>query len=106
MCGRTVCASCRRGDRHVALCEEHAGIRVFEGWAEIGRTTDEVEAELRAGTLRAADLDVQVFSQKDHANVVGLGGLAVVRVLVPPSQYESALAALRDADEVGRADIA
>ena len=39
-----------------------------------------------AGQLRAADIDVEVFSQKDHANVVGLGELAVVRVLVPVFQ--------------------
>ena len=38
--------------------------------------------------------DVQVFSQKDHANVVALGALALVRVLVPVFQLQEALRVL------------
>lgn len=61
-------------------------MRLISGWAEAVRSNDEAEAEVLAGRLRVADMEVQVFSQKDHANVVGLGGLAVVRVLVPVFQ--------------------
>jgi hypothetical protein len=37
-----------------------------------------------------ADVDVQVFSQKDHAYVMALGALALVRVLVPVFQLQEA----------------
>ncbi|MFQ5746448.1 MAG: putative signal transducing protein [Gemmatimonadota bacterium] len=65
-----------------------------EGWAEVARTANDLEAELLAGSLRAADLDAAILSQKDHANVVSIGGLSVVRVLVPAHSYEAARAAL------------
>lgn len=90
----------------MSLCEAHADLRLLQGWAEIVRTPDEVQAEMTAGTLRATGLDAQVLSQKDHANVVAVGGLAIVRVLVPAFQYERAVAALRDADAPGRQGIA
>jgi len=51
-----------------------------------------------AGRLRSADVDVQIFSQKDHVNVVGLGGLAIVRILVPVFQLEAATRALAEHD--------
>jgi hypothetical protein len=50
-----------------------------------------------AGTIRASGLDAQILSQKDHANVVELGSLAIVRVLVPAYQYEQACQVLEDA---------
>lgn len=106
MCGRVVCGRCERGDRHATLCEAHADVRIVQGWAEVARTVDDVQAEMTAGVLRSAGLDAQVLSQKDHANVVAVGGLAVVRLLVPAFQYRRALAALRDADVVGREGIA
>jgi hypothetical protein len=65
-------------------------VRLISGWAEAARSTDEVEAEVLASRLRGADVDVQVFSQKDHANVVSLGALALVRVLVPVFQLQEA----------------
>lgn len=43
-----------------------------------------------AGIVRAAGLDVQLLSQKDYANVLGLSGLAIVRVLVPAYQWPEA----------------
>lgn len=52
---------------------------------------------MMAGTLRATGLEAQIFSQKDHANVVELGGLAIVKVLVPAYQYERACQVLEDA---------
>jgi hypothetical protein len=52
---------------------------------------------MMAGTLRATGLEAQILSQKDHANVVELGGLAIVKVLVPAYQYERACRVLEDA---------
>ena len=90
VCGMSLCTDCRRGRRRTALCEEHEQVRLISGWAEAARSTDEVEAEVLASRLRGADVDVQVFSQKDHANVVALGALALVRVLVPVFQLQEA----------------
>lgn len=65
-------------------------MRLTHGWAEVGRTTDELSAEVLAAAIRDAEMEASVLSQVDHANVVGLGGLAVVRVLVPAFQFEEA----------------
>jgi hypothetical protein len=94
VCRTLLCQRCRRGRRRTALCEEHEDVSLISGWAEAARGADEAEAEMLAGRLRAADLDVQIFSQKDHANVVALGTLALVRVLVPVFQLEHAKRAL------------
>lgn len=90
VCGLNLCSECRRGRRRTALCGDHEQVRLISGWAEAARRTDEAEAEVLAGRLRVADVDVQVFSQKDHANVVALGALALVRVLVPVFQLQEA----------------
>ncbi len=90
VCGSNLCTDCRRGGRRTALCGEHEHVRLISAWAEAARCTDEVEAEVLAGRLRVADVDVQVFSQKDHANVVAFGALALVRVLVPVFQLQEA----------------
>lgn len=75
-------------------------MRVVAGWAELLRTSAELEAELTAGILRAAGIEARVLSQKDHANVVTFGGLSVVRVLVPPFQLEAARAILEGDEEL------
>ncbi len=94
MCGVRVCAECRRGGRYAALCDTHASVRLLHGWAEVAQAADEARAEMLAGTVRAAGLDAQLLSQKDHATVVSFTGLAIVRVLVPAFQWERARAAL------------
>jgi hypothetical protein len=71
-------------------------VKVVEGWAEVARFEDELQADLTARALRAASLEAQVLSQKDRANVVGFGGLAVVRVLVPGHQYQAGIDTLRE----------
>lgn len=71
---------------------------MLQGWAEIDRPKDELRAEVIASSLRATGLDAQVLSQTDHANVVGVGGLSVVRVLVPAYQYERARHVLAETD--------
>jgi hypothetical protein len=73
-------------------------VRILQGWAEIDRPRDELRAEVIAGALRASGLDAQVLSQTDHANVVGVGGLSIVRVLVPAHEYDRARQALTEAD--------
>lgn len=98
MCGAALCERCEQGTRHASLCELHARVRILQGWAEIDRPKDELRAEVIAGALRATGLDAQVLSQTDHANVVGVGGLAIVRVLVPAYQYERARHALAEAE--------
>lgn len=81
-------------------------MNVVQGWAEAIRTHDDAEAELAAGSLRAAGLDAHVLSQKDHAHMLSMAGMAVVRVLVPAGQYEDALDILRDTDEEHGAESA
>ncbi len=63
---------------------------VVQGWAEVCQTGADEEAQILVSALHAADLDAQVFSQKDHAHMLSVGGMAVVRVLVPAAQYEAA----------------
>jgi hypothetical protein len=100
VCGRAVCGACRRGDRHTALCPEHGDVRILGGWAELARTSDEVDAELLAARLTAAGVEARVLSQKDRANVVTFGGLSVVRVLVPAHRLLEA----REGLDSGRVD--
>lgn len=106
ICGIPLCDRCDAGDRRAALCDEHGEVRLIQGWSEVHRTVDEAEAILAAEALRALGFDAQILSQKDHANVVGVGGLAVVRILVPPFQHASACEALEDAGAAGQEGIA
>lgn len=106
MCGRAVCPACDHGDRYVSLCLRHADVNVVQGWAEAFRTYDDAEAELASGSLRAAGLDANVLSQKDHAHMLSMAGMAVVRVLVPAGQYESARELLERTDERDDAESA
>ncbi|MCG8467303.1 MAG: DUF2007 domain-containing protein [Gemmatimonadetes bacterium] len=94
ICGLPVCGECDRGDRHASICERHEDVRVVEGWAEVRQTSGDAEAQLVVDALRAADLDAHVLSQKDHAHMLSVAGMAVVRVLVPAGQYEPAVRAL------------
>lgn len=64
---------------------------IVQGWAEVVQTAADEEAQILVSTLRAADLDAQVFSQKDHAHMLSIGGMAVVRVLVPAAQHGAAV---------------
>lgn len=102
ICAKPVCERCRHGPRHTALCPDHAGVSVIEGWAEVWRTADEVEAEMVASLLRGPEIEAHVLSQKDSANVVSFGGLSIVRVLVPAHLHRRAISVLR---AEGLADI-
>lgn len=69
---------------------------IVQGWAEVARRSGDEEARLLADALRAADLDAHVFSQKDHAHMISVAGMAIVRILVPAAQYEAAAAVLAE----------
>lgn len=101
LCGRALCKECDRGHRPYHLCEEHAGVAVIEGWAEVVSVPDEVEARLIEENIRAEGIEARILDQKDHsAFPVEFGDLARVRVLVPTYAYgeaERVLAAHRDA---------
>lgn len=101
LCGRTLCEECDQGRRPYHLCEEHAGVPVIEGWAQVIAIPDEVEARLIEENLKAEGIEARLLDQKDHsAFPVEFGDLARVRVLVPTYVYgeaERVLAAHRDA---------
>lgn len=101
-----MCAACDHGDRYVSLCGRHADVNIVQGWAEAFRTSDDAEAELAAGSVRAAGLDAHVLSQKDHAHMLSMAGMAIVRVLVPAVQYEAARDVLGAVDEADGAESA
>ncbi|MEJ2504228.1 MAG: zinc ribbon domain-containing protein [Gemmatimonadota bacterium] len=83
--------SCDHGDAHYPRCEDHADVRIIEGWAEALAVPDEVEARLIEENLRAEGIDSRLLSKKDHSVFpVEFGDLARVRVLVPTYAYEEA----------------
>jgi hypothetical protein len=89
-CGRALCQSCRASDRHAWLCQDHRGIVVIEGWAQVYSTTSEFEAQLLRENLRAEGVDARIFSQRDNILSVEIGDLSIVRLLVPVWEYELA----------------
>jgi hypothetical protein len=78
------------------LCEQHGGITVIEGWAQVYSTASEFEASLVRQNLEAEGIDARIFSQRDRIFSVDLGELSIVRLLVPVFAYESALELIRD----------
>lgn len=90
LCGRPVCGAERDADRTPALCHDHDGIAVIEGWAQVYSTATEVEAQLLAENLRAEGIDSQIYSQNDHIFPVDLGELSIVRLLVPVWEFAAA----------------
>lgn len=60
--------------------------------------SDEPGAQLLASALQAADIDAHVLSQMDHAHMIGVAGMAIIRVLVPSAQYERAREHLDEID--------
>jgi len=62
----------------------------------VARRSGDAQAQFAVDALRAEGLDAEVFSQKDHAHMIGVAGMAVVRVLVPAAQYRAATAILAE----------
>ncbi|MFO7261552.1 MAG: DUF2007 domain-containing protein [bacterium] len=97
ICGDAVCEQCEEQAGGNPLCGRHASVPLIEGWAQVYATSDDVVAQLIRDNLRAAGVDAQVFSQKDHfAFAVDLGDLSPVRVLVPAEEYEAAQRIVRE----------
>jgi hypothetical protein len=96
ICGRPLCADCAGDEKNITVCEEHRGIPMIEGWAQVYSTTSELEAQLLRDNLRAEGIDAQVFSQRDMMFNLDLGELSIVRVLVPVWQHEQAMRTIRD----------
>ena len=95
ICGTAVCSECDGGSGHHA-CQLHREIPIFEGWAQIYSTGDDVEAELIRENLRSEGIDSEVLSQRDQTFRVELGDLSPVRVLVPAFDYAAGLEVLSD----------
>ncbi len=89
LCGTPVCDECNAGDSHFA-CPTHAGVPIFEGWAQVYTTSDEIDAQLIRENLVAEGIDAEILSQRDQTFLVELGDLAPVRVLVPAFDYLAA----------------
>lgn len=90
ICGVAVCAECNGTEPHYT-CPDHRDIPVFEGWAQLYSTNDEVEAQLIRDNLKSDGVDSEVLSQRDQTILVDLGEFAPVRVLVPAFDYLTAL---------------
>lgn len=95
VCGRAVCRACVASGSRVHLCEEHRGVRVIEGWAQVYSTARDFEAWLIRESLLAEGIDAQIYSQRDRTFSVDLGELSIVRLLVPVWEYESAREVVR-----------
>jgi hypothetical protein len=95
ICGRALCDRCSAGGDDAFLCEEHRGVHMIQGWAQVYSTHGEIEAQLVQENLRAEGIDSQIFSQKDHIYPVDLGELSIVRVMVPVWEYGAALDTIR-----------
>jgi RNA polymerase subunit RPABC4/transcription elongation factor Spt4 len=83
VCGRRVCDDCGIDERGYCVCSEHADIPIFEGWAQLYTTPEEVEAQLIRDNLHAEGIDAEILSQKDRTLTFDLGDFAHIRVLVP-----------------------
>lgn len=105
ICGDPVCDRCdqARGTMHFA-CPEHARVPVFEGWAQIYTTSDNIEADLIKENLESEGVNAAVLSQKDRSFNVDLGDLSPVRILVPAYEYEDAVRVL-DAHKDFRGEV-
>jgi hypothetical protein len=95
-CGQALCEECRGSDGRAALCPEHAGLLVIEGWAQVYSATSDFEAQLLRENLRAEGIDAQIYSQRDSAFSVDLGELSIVRLLVPVWEYDHAVGVIRE----------
>lgn len=96
VCGRALCEECSAGEGRAHLCEEHRGVTVIEGWAQVYSTASEFEASLVRENLEAEGIDAQIFNQRDRIFSVELGELSIVRVLVPVFAYQQALSLIQD----------
>lgn len=90
ICGRAVCGDPPEG-RMAALCEDHRGVSVIEGFAQVYTNSNQLAAQLVVENLRAEGLDATLYSQSDRSFPMDLGELSIARVLVPTFEYQQAM---------------
>lgn len=95
ICGRRVCPEDDGVERSYYVCDAHSDIPVFEGWAQVYKTADDIEAQLIRDNLEAEGIDAEVLSQRDRALAFDLGDFSQVRVLVPAFSFLDAREALK-----------
>jgi hypothetical protein len=106
ICGDPVCdeeCNATAGRVHYS-CPDHREVPVFEGWAQIYTTSDNIEADLIKENLTSEGLTAEVLSQKDRSFNVDMGDLSPVRILVPAYEYDEAKRLL-DAHKDGRGEV-
>lgn len=107
ICGRRVCEDCGSAERGYCVCSAHSDIPVFEGWAQVYTTSEELEAQLIRDNLQAEGIDAEILSQKDRTLTFDLGDFAHIRVLVPAFSWLDARRVLQGRmDEVGEVSFA
>ena len=62
ICGRRVCEDCGSAERGYCVCSAHSDIPVFEGWAQVYTTPEELEAQLIRDNLQAEGIDARFVS--------------------------------------------
>jgi hypothetical protein len=96
VCGRALCEECGSEERRGALCLDHRGVVLIEGWAQVYSANTEFEAQLLRENLRSEGIEAQIYSQRDNIFSVDLGELNVIRLMVPVWEYEHALEVIRE----------
>ena len=61
-----------------------------EEWSLVYTTSDEIEALLIKGMLENVEIAAQVLSQIDTTRQFNIGGLAIAKIYVLESDYETA----------------
>lgn len=108
VCGKPLCASCRRGDGFPALCHDAGHAVVASEWVRLFASESEFEGDCVARNLEARAIAVRVFSSRLHLSARTRGASDAVRVFVRREdaarvgeQLSSVLAACADeADNV------
>ena len=95
LCGRAVCGP-QADDGEPARCEDHRGVPVIEGFAQVYTNNNAFAAQLLVENLRAEGLDATLYSQADRSFPMDLGELSIARVLVPAFEYQQALELVRE----------
>ncbi|MCZ7557899.1 MAG: DUF2007 domain-containing protein [Bacteroidia bacterium] len=91
ICGKPVCADCATEQNGRIFCEQDEHLNVHSGFVVAYTTATDYEAEMIKANLEGAGIHALVFNQHDHVYFTTMGMLALVNVMVPPSQLEAAL---------------
>ncbi len=91
ICGKPVCEDCAMKHNGRVFCEQDEHLNVHSGFVVAYTTSTDYEAEMIKANLEGAGIHALVFNQHDHVYFTTMGMLALVKVMVPPSQLEAAL---------------